>query len=511
LTTEPIPQLAYRAACPNCGAPVDFRSAASAFAVCTFCRSTLVRDGEALRKIGQSADLFDDHSPLQLGVTGVAQGEAFALVGRLQYRYGQGTWNEWHALFDNGRSGWLSEDNGAYVLGFDQPVSEVLPSGDRLMVGSALMVGARRWHVASVTVAKLIAAEGELPAPPNLDRGFVVADLRAAGEEVGTLDYSQKDKPTWSVGRSVQLDDLRLAGLREGGAGGGGGGAEKTLKARGVECPSCGAALEVKLSTTQSIVCHQCHAVVDVSQGVGGDLAHYAQENGSEPLIPLGTTGTLQLGGKKAMSWQVVGYVERCEVPDEAEDEEQSFWREYLLYHRTAGFAFLVDAEDGWSWSVPLTGVPQGQGGQIKHQGHVYRRLYRYKGAVTYVLGEFYWQLQRNQVTDNTDYVSGTRRLNREETRDGNTHEVVWSAGEALTAETVCKAFRLEPEKSKALERDASPTSDSGSLLGKVLLWAIILLVVLMLVRCDSCDDSGGSGRIGGGSWGGFSSGGGHK
>ena len=53
---------------------------------------------------------------------------------------------------------------------------------------------------------------------------------------------------------------------------------EKTLKAAALNCPNCGAALEIKLATTQSIVCHQCKAVVDVSQGVGGDLAHYAQD-----------------------------------------------------------------------------------------------------------------------------------------------------------------------------------------------------------------------------------------
>ena len=34
-----------------------------------FSKVPLVRDGEALRKIGESAELFDDHSPLQLGVT----------------------------------------------------------------------------------------------------------------------------------------------------------------------------------------------------------------------------------------------------------------------------------------------------------------------------------------------------------------------------------------------------------------------------------------------------------
>ena len=128
MATEPSPQRGYRAACPNCGAPVDFRSPASAFAVCSFCKSTIVRDGDALRKIGQSAELFDDHSPLQLGAGGRYQGAGFTLVGRLQYRYADGTWNEWHALFDNGKSGWLSEDNGRYVIAFDAPLTGPAPA-----------------------------------------------------------------------------------------------------------------------------------------------------------------------------------------------------------------------------------------------------------------------------------------------------------------------------------------------------------------------------------------------
>ena len=72
-----------------------------------------------------------------------------------------------------------------------------------------------------------------------------------------------------------------------------------------------------------------------------------AQDNGKPPQIPLGAVGTLALGGPM-QPWQVVGYAERREVPEDDEDESV-FWREYLLYHRSAGFAFLVDAEDGWS------------------------------------------------------------------------------------------------------------------------------------------------------------------
>ena len=410
MATEPSPQRIYRAACPNCGAPVEFRSAASAFAVCGFCKSTVVREGAALRKIGESAELFDDHSALQLGAAGTYQGAAFTLVGRLQYKYNEGTWNEWHALFDSGKSGWLSEDNGRYVIAFEAPLEGGAPTATSLKAGAQVMVAGQAWSVASVSAAKLIAAQGELPHQPNLARGFVVSDLRNTRGEVGTLDYSEAGTPRWSIGRAVAVSELAMTGLAEQ--------AEKTLKGKAVECPSCGASLEVKLSTTQAIVCHQCHAVVDVSQGVGGDLRHYAQSNGAEPLIPLGSTGTLALG-KAALAWQVVGYAERCEVAASDEDE-QSFWREYLLYHRTEGFAFIVDAEDGWSWTAPLTGVPERAGSGVKHDGVVYRKLYDYTGMVTYVLGEFYWQVTQNQRTFNTDYqgtgAASAKRLNREQT-----------------------------------------------------------------------------------------------
>ena len=545
MATEPSPQRAYRAACPNCGAPVEFRSAASAFAVCSFCKSTVVREGDALRRIGQSAELFDDHSPLQLGAAGKYQGAAFTLVGRLQYRYADGTWNEWHALFDGAdgdagaqKSGWLSEDNGRYVFAFDAGLEGAAPPSASLKAGAPLLLGGQRWSVASVAAAKLIAAQGELPYKPELARGFIVCDLRNPRGEVGTLDYSDPARPRWAIGRSVALAELAMSGLAEP--------AEKTLAGRGLACPSCGAALQVKLATTQSIVCHQCHAVVDVSQGVGGDLRHYAQQNGLEPQIPLGSTGTLALGGKQALPWQVVGYVERCELAD-GDDDEQSFWREYLLYHRREGFAFLVDAQDGWSWTATITGVPEKFGDSVKYQGALYRKLYDYTGIVTYVLGEFYWQLTKDQRTFNTDYqgtgAASAKRLNREQTGSGREgepqQEVVWSAGETLAADAVLKAFKLAPDKRAALQRDALPTAfNAASLLAKLFFWGFVAVVVLMLFRCGDggaggadCDalratygsasteyqnclneQRGGSGyRSSGGAFGGFSSGGGHK
>jgi len=174
-------------------------------------------------------------------------------------------------------------------------------------------------------------------------------------------------------------------------------------------------------------------------------------------------------------------------------------------------------------------------GDGVTYEGVTYRKLYDYTGEVSYVLGEFYWRLERHERTLNTDYI-GTgantkKRLNREQTGSGDTREIVWSAGETLSADDVMQAFRLAPEKRAALQRDAALTSLGGGTLAKVFLWMFVLVVVLLLFRCSDdrpdCDSlrstygdasleyrnclAQNRGRTGGGSFGGFSSGGGHK
>ncbi|MEJ6002900.1 DUF4178 domain-containing protein [Paucibacter soli] len=530
--TGPETQRRWRANCPNCGAPVEFASAASASAVCSFCRSSLLREGEALRKIGESAELFDDYSPLQLGAAGRYAGEAFRLVGRLQLAYQGGSWNEWHALFDSGRSAWLAEDNGSFVLGFEAPLAERAPQAHELILGAQMPLAGQAWRVASLTQVTLAAAQGELPHPPALGRQFLVADLRNPHNEVGTLEYSSQAEaaPLWSVGRPVRLAELAMSGLREDGA--------KAMASKSYACPSCGADLAPKLQDTKSIVCAQCHAVVDISQGLGADLAHYAQQNGLEPQIPLGSTGSLAVSGGAPLPWQVVGYQERCDLPEPGdEEEEQTFWREYLLYNRTEGFAFLVDTEEGWSVVRPLTGVPKGSGTSVEWQGKSFKLRYSYQAKSSYVLGEFYWRLRREERIKVSDYEcksgSRTELLSREEQAG---QEITWSHGRKLDAAEVARAFpKLAHETQTSLARDASPGSAHG--LGfKIIVAVLVVLVLLLLVRACSGDDcqsykdaygaasseyqqcrqrSGGSGiRInpGGGSFGGFSSGGGgHK
>ena len=128
------------------------------------------------------------------------------------------------------------------------------------------------------------------------------------------------------------------------------------------------------------------------------------------------------------------------------------------------------------------------------------------------------------------------KRLNREQTGAGDTQEVVWSCGETLPVAAVMQAFKLAPEQSAALQRDALPLTFSGSAVKWILIIIVVLVIVVMLSRCGSggggscestrstygqssveyqnCVNSSRSGTsygTSGGAFGGFSSGGSHK
>ncbi|HSV80678.1 MAG TPA: DUF4178 domain-containing protein [Ramlibacter sp.] len=489
----------YTAPCPGCGAPVEFRSAQSTHAVCSYCHSTVVRDGATLARLGRMAELFDDHSPLKLLASGRWQGKSFTLVGRLQYRGGAGVWTEWIALFDDGSQAWLAEDNGSYVLSLPASTQRALPQPEQLRVGATTAVNGKSYTVGYNEQVALIGAEGELPKLPPLNAPFAMVELRSADNEVLSVDYGSTP-PALARGRPVALDELALAGL--------GDASTKEDRGRAFSCPHCGAPVQVQLEGSKSITCRACNALIDLRQGLGGELAHALQDEPVRPLIPLGASGQLQ-----GVQWQVVGYQHR--LGTEPDDPDEHFgWDEYLLYNRKRGFTFLVDATDGWSIVKPVTGAPTLSSDleRASYLGTSYQRQSSYKARTTYVAGEFYWPVERGQRTFNRDYAKGKQLLAMEETP----HEVTWSFGSQVDADTVARAFGLEGKKDLLRRGDIGPVTPrgAGTGCGCATLFLILFVLILLVVLLRACDDDsagGGSGyssRRSGGSW---SGGGSHK
>ena len=200
--------------CPGCGAAVQFQSAVSVFAVCAYCRSMLVRHDLNLEVIGTMAVLLDDPTPLQLQTQGRFDGTRFALIGRLRLAWTDGSWNEWCALFADGRYGWLAEAQGFYMMSFETPDTAALPAAVDIQPGMTLRIGGQSYTVDDIKQPTCAGSEGELPFPAPVGRQSISIDCSGAEDTFASLDYSEGGVQAYT-GRYVDFADLKLSNLRK--------------------------------------------------------------------------------------------------------------------------------------------------------------------------------------------------------------------------------------------------------------------------------------------------------
>ena len=201
--------------CPNCGAPVKFLWSSAVQTTCEFCHSILVRRDVDLEKVGEVADLPPDASPIQIATEGIYTDKPFVVVGRILYEYEQGGWNEWHVVFNDGASGWLSDAQLEYDVSFLRPAARraaARRSGS--LCGNKFNWNNAEYEVTSLTRAHYKGVEGELPFEYWDKSDVLFADLRTIDGRFATIDYSE-EQPLLFLGEAVEFDDLQLKNLRE--------------------------------------------------------------------------------------------------------------------------------------------------------------------------------------------------------------------------------------------------------------------------------------------------------
>lgn len=208
---------ARTAACPNCGATIEFRWSGAVQTVCPYCKAVLVRRDVDLEKVGMVSDLPPTTSPIQLGTEGKYGRDAFVVVGRIVYAYERGGWNEWHLRTTHGTSAWLSDAQGDLAISTPAEGAVDLPAADELKVGQSYALDGTLFRVGSLTRARYAGIEGELPFE-SWDRNealFADLDTEGNGDErrFATIDYSDAT-PVAYVGTYVELDQLAPRNLR---------------------------------------------------------------------------------------------------------------------------------------------------------------------------------------------------------------------------------------------------------------------------------------------------------
>ena len=420
--------------CPSCGAPISFRSASSLYAVCEFCRSTLLRDGEDLKNLGRMAELMDDPSLIQIGTEGTFRGQHFSVIGRIQLKYDAGLWNEWHILFDDQRSAWLSEAGGEYVVSSLVPIESVdatLPAFEILQPEMPVTIAGRIFFVTDLQTARCIAGEGELPFKVESGYDVNTADLRGNDRFV-TIDYSETP-PLVFVGYPAKFDELGLTNLKDLANA-----PTATIKATAFNCPHCAAPFTVHSAAIESIGCASCGSIIGIENESVKLLARAAQQMNIVPWLPLGSKGVLH-----GVEWEAIGFLRRS-----ARSEGVDYaWSEYLLFNAESGFAWLTEYQGHWNFARTLSNPPSVSRGQASfwRKRDLFKLFSSGQVVVTYVVGEFYWRVEVGESCLVEDYICPPLMLSRELTDK----EVTWSESEYLEPEALCAAFGVSTPSPK--------------------------------------------------------------
>jgi ribosomal protein S27E len=195
---------------------------------------------------------------------------------------------------------------------------------------------------------------------------------------------------------------------------------------RAVNCPNCGAATAVRtFGHAVNVVCQSCRSILDAQDAGVTILQKYKDAVPIEPLIPLGTKGTVP--GHQP-PFEVVGFQVRQIMVDQVAYR----WREYLLFNPYYGFRYLTEYGGHWNVVSTLRSLPDGEhmpgdSGTRTYQGRNYRHFQTATATTVFVLGEFPWQVRVGDQATVVDYVASPRLLSAEVNAE---KEVTWSLGE---------------------------------------------------------------------------------
>ena len=419
--------MARTAACPSCGAPVSFKSVVSITAVCDYCQSTLVRSGAELEDIGKMAAFLEDRSPLQRGAEGRWQGEHFGLIGRLQLQYEDGHWNEWNLLYDSGKSGWLSEAGGEFVISEPVVVQEELPAFTALVVGEALTIKGRSYTISNILQATCVAGEGELPFKVGAGYPAPVVDLRDSEGHFATLDYSdvteERPRPLVFLGRPVKLTELGMTHLRETTPL-----TEINTTARAFQCPSCGGPLSARSDDILSVGCGSCGAVVDPTNDLAQQIGKFKAKNKVTPPLELGASGTL-----RGESLEIIG-TQRRKMQAEG---VWYYWWEFVALAPDHSLRWLTEYAGHWNLARVQDKAIAKMGLTVKFAGTEFKHFQSYDARTDFVMGEFPWRVKAEEIVKAHDYIAPPQMLSREVTGK----EETWTLAEYIPHDEIAEAF----------------------------------------------------------------------
>ncbi|MFT6630464.1 MAG: hypothetical protein ACJAS4_000402 [Bacteriovoracaceae bacterium] len=203
-----------KAVCPSCGGEIIFRSSNSVLAVCTYCRSNIVRHDTNLELIGKQSDLLPDMSPLQIGVSGKYEHMRFQVVGRQIMKWKNGQWNEWYIIFSDGSDGWLAEAQGEFSILRKPKKQPKLPSPSEISKLHTIEIDKLHFKLIDKKKVTCLGSEGELPFKAVEGDKSLTMDFSDGNEGFASVEVLSDGEVLIYVGAFTSLKKMSVSGIR---------------------------------------------------------------------------------------------------------------------------------------------------------------------------------------------------------------------------------------------------------------------------------------------------------
>lgn len=361
---------------------------------------------------------------IQPGTGGTVQGKAFTVLGRLRAWFDASVFNYWTILFSDGELAYLGEGYGLYSILRKTTVDRLLT--ESYLTGMAIgskrdLLNGQEFLLEKGSRCHKWEVEGEVWLP-ECDNALSVHDFAAqSGQRITLFRFLPSlilpFEVTYVSYAALQLTATRSAEL-----------AVKTFT-----CGHCETKVDVKTYPfAQSCACPACGLqYVLRAEGFKSTGKFPPLEKG--PDITLGSSGQV-----KGVPYEVIGYALK-----EENNQYHSQWKEYTLYNREEGYAFLSEFEGHWVFARERGDSPVLKIDKVKtfvHGGEDFQLYNAYSFTIQNARGEFPGNLFGAEGTYCKEFISPPEVWIREQNGEEG---ITWFLGEHVSGRDLEKTFRM--------------------------------------------------------------------
>lgn len=194
--------------CPNCGASFGPQLASTRMMNCEFCGTSVVIDGDRLRRAGSQGVMHE--VPLLFGLRDAVTLErtTWRILGHARFSYGRGTWDEFWAVDDQENGVWFSVDEGDVAIQWPLSDDPTLRFNGEPRVGRSLTYKGRAFTATEVETAICEAVRGSFPEVLQVGESYRFVNLTGEDGELLSGEFWPEGQ-SWSLGAWVDPFDVK--------------------------------------------------------------------------------------------------------------------------------------------------------------------------------------------------------------------------------------------------------------------------------------------------------------